>query len=90
METVYDWVSVFVFAGLIVLFVHRATSAKDDEPDESVVPYLIGGVGCAVGNYLGNEVSPALAVLVRSSAPEAGGRARAIQGADRAVGVIAT
>lgn len=64
METVYDWVSVFVFAGLIVLFVHRATSAKDDDPDESVVPYLIGGVGCAVGNYLGNEVSPALAVLV--------------------------
>ena len=64
METVYDCVSVFVFAGLIVLFVHRATSAKDDDPDESVVPYLIGGVGCAVGNYLGNEVSAALAVLV--------------------------
>ena len=64
METVYDWVSVFVFAGLIVLFIHRATSGSEDEPDESVAPYLIGGVGCAVGNYLGNEVSSALAVLV--------------------------
>lgn len=64
METVYDWVSVFIFAGLIVLFIHRQTSAADDDPDESVLPYLVGGVGCAVGNYFGNEGSPPLAVLI--------------------------
>ena len=67
METVYDWVSVFLFAGLIVLFVHRATSASDDEPDQSVILYLIAGIGCAVGNYLGNEGSLPLAVLVLGS-----------------------
>lgn len=63
METVYDWISVFMFAGLIVLFVHRSTSASDDEPDQSVIPYLVGGVGCAVGNYFGNEGMLALAIL---------------------------
>lgn len=65
METVYDWVSVIIFAGLIVLFVHRATSDDDDEEaEQSVVPYLIGGIGCAIGNYLGNEGYAAFAVLV--------------------------
>ncbi len=64
METVFDWVSVFLFAALIVLFVHRATSAGDHEPDQPIIPYLVGGVGCAVGNYLGNEGILSLAILV--------------------------
>ena len=64
METVFDWVSVFIFAVLIVLFVHRSTSAGDDEPDQPIIPYLVGGVGCAVGNYFGNQDMLALAVLV--------------------------
>ena len=64
METVYDWVSVFMFAGLIVLFVHRATSEDDDEAAQSMAPYLIAGIGCAIGNYLGNQGFPPLAVLV--------------------------
>ena len=64
METVYDWVSIFMFAGLIVLFVHRATSESEDEAAQSVVPYLVGGIGCAIGNYLGNEGFAALAVLI--------------------------
>lgn len=64
METVFDWVSVFIFAVLIVLFVHRSTSASDDEPDQPIIPYLVGGVGCAVGNYFGNEGMLPLAILV--------------------------
>ena len=64
METVYDWVSVFIFAGLIVLFIHRQTSAADDDPNELVIPYLGGGVGCAVGNYFGNDGSASLALLI--------------------------
>ena len=63
METIFDWVSVAIFAGLIVLFVHRSTSATDDEPDEPILPYLIGGVGCAVGNYFGNNGMLPLAIL---------------------------
>lgn len=64
METVYDWVSVFIFAGLIVLFVHRATSDDDNEAEQPILPYLVGGIGCAIGNYLGNEGLAAFAVLV--------------------------
>ena len=65
METVYDWVSVFLFAGLIVLFVHRATSEEDDTaPAQSVAPYLVGGIGCAIGNYFGNQGIASLAVLI--------------------------
>ena len=64
METVYDWVSVFLFAGLIVMFVHRATSEDDEEAAQSVAPYLVAGIGCAIGNYFGNEGLAALAVLI--------------------------
>ena len=64
METVYDWVSIAIFAGLIVLFISRATSDNDEEASQSIVPYLLAGVGCAVGNYLGNAGQDAFAVLV--------------------------
>ncbi len=63
METVYDWLSVALFATLIVIFVHRATSEDDEEADQPFWPYLLGGVGCAVGNYFGNEGMMPLAIL---------------------------
>lgn len=53
METVYDWVTVAIFAGLIVLFLHR--SSTDGEPQDTIWQYLIASVGCAVANYLGNQ-----------------------------------
>ena len=55
MQTVYDWVTVAIFAGLVVLFVQRSTS--DDQPGEhdSLLLYLGAALGCAVANYLGNK-----------------------------------
>ena len=53
MSTVYDWVAVAIFAGLIVLFLQR--SADDGPEVDSVWHYLPPSIGCALGNYLGNE-----------------------------------
>ena len=61
METVYDWVTVAIFAGLIVLFLNRAIDGDKDEP---ILPYLGAGAGCGLANYLGNEGYPIPAVLV--------------------------
>lgn len=52
-ETVYDWVTVAMFAGLIVLFLQR--SSGEDEPQDSIWQYLAASIGCAVANYVGNS-----------------------------------
>lgn len=61
METVYDWVTVGIFAGLIVLFLQRSTA---DEAQDSIWLYLAGALGCAVANYIGNEGHDVLAWAV--------------------------
>lgn len=53
MSTIYDWVTVAIFAGLIVLFLQR--SSGENEPVDSIWQYLIAAIGCAVANYLGNR-----------------------------------
>lgn len=63
METVYDWVSLAIFAGLIVLFLQRSTSERSDK-DASLFYYLAAGVGCAVANYFGNEGQNVVAVVI--------------------------
>jgi hypothetical protein len=63
METIYDWVSLAIFAGLIVLFLQRSTGDRG-EKDASIIYYLAAGVGCAVANYLGNKGQDLIAVLV--------------------------
>lgn len=52
LETVFDWVTVAIFAGLIVLFLERSAQ---EEPNDHLWQYLAASVGCAVVNYLGNE-----------------------------------
>lgn len=54
MSSVYDWVSLAIFAGLVVLFLQRATSDRADE-DVSLFYYLGAAVACAIGDYLGNH-----------------------------------
>ena len=53
METVYDWVTVAIFAGLVVLFLQRSTG--DEPPRDSMLHYLMASAGCAVANYFGNK-----------------------------------
>lgn len=61
MQTIYDWVSLIIFAGLIPLFLQR--SAQDNPPDK-IWHYLPPTVGCAVANYVGNEGQGILAFVI--------------------------
>ena len=53
METIYDWLSMAVFAGLVILFLHR--SVGDAEPRDHLIQYIPPAVGCAFANYVGNK-----------------------------------
>lgn len=63
METIYDWVSLAIFAGLIVLFLQRSTSERP-EKDVSLLYYLGAGVGCALADYAGNHGQDIVAILL--------------------------
>ena len=63
MDTIYDWVSLAIFAGLIVLFLQRSTSERADN-DVSLLYYLGAGAGCAVANYFGNKGQDVVAILL--------------------------
>jgi len=56
MSSFWDFATMAVFAGLIVLFLQRSMGdeAADNDP---MWRYLAAAVGCAVANYLGNEVN---------------------------------
>ena len=59
METAYDWITVGIFAGLIVLFLQRSTA---EVQVDRVIDYLPPAVLCALANYLGNNGYHILAV----------------------------
>lgn len=60
MQTPYDWLTIALFAGLIVIFLQRSTG--QEEPRDSLLSYFPPAVGCAVSNYLGNEGYDLLAI----------------------------
>ena len=62
MTTVYDWITVALFAGLIGLFLHRSDQATP--PPDALWHYLIAAGGCAVVNWLGNNDHPFIALAV--------------------------
>ena len=53
MHTIYDWVTMAVFAGLIILFLQRSTGPE--EPNDHLWQYMPPAIGCALANYLGNH-----------------------------------
>jgi hypothetical protein len=53
MKTVYDWITVMIFAGLVTHFLHQ--SSKPNGTDQSIWLYLAACVGLAVANWLGNN-----------------------------------
>ena len=61
MSTVYDWITVAVFAGLIVLFLQRSVQS---EQVDTIWHYLPPAAGCAFSNWLGNEGYAFFAVAV--------------------------
>jgi len=53
MQTIYDWVTVAFFAGLVVLLLQR--SIGPEESQDSMYHYIAPALGCAVTNWLGNN-----------------------------------
>ena len=62
METLFDWVTVMLFAGLVTHFL--AQSVKPDGDDIGFGHYLLLTVGCATANWLGNHGWALLAVTI--------------------------
>jgi hypothetical protein len=60
-STFYDVVTVALFAGLAVLFLHRSSLPN---PRDRMVHYLPPAAGCALGNWLGNEHQDLTAIVV--------------------------
>lgn len=63
MQTVYDWVTLAIFAGLVVLFLQRSTSERA-EKDASLLFYLAAGAGCAIANYFGDQGQHLIAIVL--------------------------
>jgi hypothetical protein len=61
MSTIYDLVTIILFAGLVVLFLQRSVSP---EPQDKMYQYAPPAIGCAVANYLGNAHQDAWAVII--------------------------
>jgi hypothetical protein len=53
METIYDWVTVMLFAGLVTHLL--ASSVRTEADDIPLWKYLLLSGGCALANWLGNE-----------------------------------
>lgn len=61
METIYDWVTILGFAGLVTLFLQRSSL---EEPPDTIWHYVPPSVGFAVCNYFGNEGIDAVAIAI--------------------------
>jgi hypothetical protein len=62
LETVYDWITVAIFGGLVVLFLQR--SMAEGEPQDTIWHYLPPAIGCAFANWVGNEGHGAISALI--------------------------
>ena len=62
MKTLFDVVSLILFAGLAVLFLQRSTSNEDDPV--ALWKYGVAAVGCAVADYLGNQGQAIAAIII--------------------------
>ncbi|MEO7787369.1 MAG: XrtV sorting system accessory protein [Sphingomicrobium sp.] len=63
MKTIYDVISLAIFAGLVVLLLQRST-AQDADEDAPLLLYLLAGGGCAAANYFGNKGDDAIGIAL--------------------------
>ena len=61
METLYDWITVLVFAGLVTLFLQRSSLV---EPPDTIWHYMPPSIGCMACNYFGNEGQHVVAIVL--------------------------
>ena len=60
MVTIFDWVTMAIFGGLVVLFLQR--SAAPPEKHDNMLHYVPPALGCAIANYLGNHGEGPIAI----------------------------
>lgn len=61
METIWDWITLFAFAGLVTLMLQRSSEEKIRD---KLWHYAPPALGCAAANYVGNEGMDILAGLI--------------------------
>lgn len=61
METIYDWVAILGFAGLVTLFLQRSSL---ENPPDSIWHYLPPAIGAAACNYFGNAEQDVVAIAI--------------------------
>lgn len=61
METIWDWTTLFAFAGLVTLMLQRSSA---EQPVDKLWHYFPPALGLAVANYMGNEKQPIIAGLL--------------------------
>ena len=57
-ETTWDWLTVFAFAGLATLLLQRSS---EEQPRDELWHYAPPALGCAVSNWFGNHDQPIFA-----------------------------
>ncbi len=62
MDTAFDWLSMAVFAALVLVFLQRSAGPRPDH--DRVVHYLPPAVGYALGDTLGNAGYTLIAVVL--------------------------
>jgi hypothetical protein len=66
MQTPYDWITVAIFAGIVVLFLQR--SVGDSDVEDSLISYFPPAIACAVANQFGNNGYDAIAIAMIAGA----------------------
>ena len=61
METIWDWLTIFAFAGLVTLLLQRSS---EENPRDKLWQYGLPAIGCAVANQVGNGGQPVVAALI--------------------------
>ena len=62
MQTIFDWITMAVFGGLVVLFLQR--SAGPEDRHDKMYHYVPPALGCAAANYLGNNGQQTVAIVI--------------------------
>jgi hypothetical protein len=62
MQTIFDWVTMAIFSGLVVLFLNR--SMAPEEKQDNIYHYAPPALGCALANYLGNHDQRMVAIAI--------------------------
>ncbi|MGX7953806.1 XrtV sorting system accessory protein [Tsuneonella sp. HG249] len=61
METLWDWATIFAFAGLVTLLLQRSS---EEIPKDKLWQYAPPAIGCAVANQIGNAGEDIWALLM--------------------------